>query len=31
MRKAKTPDVWLESWKRTETMFKESGVYYGFI
>jgi dCMP deaminase len=31
MRKAKTPDIWLESWKRTETMFKESGVYYGFI
>ena len=31
MRKAKTPDVWLDSWKRTETMFKESGVYYGFI
>jgi len=31
MRKAKTPDVLLESWKRTETMFKESGVYYGFI
>ena len=31
MRKAKTPDVWLESWKRTETMFKESGVYYGCI
>ena len=31
MRKAKAPDVWLESWKTTETMFKESGVYYGFI
>jgi dCMP deaminase len=31
MRKAKTQDIWLESWKRTETMFKESGVYYGFI
>ena len=31
MRKAKAPDIWLESWKTTEKMFKESGVYYGFI
>ena len=31
MRKAKAPDIWLESWKTTEQMFKESGVYYGFI
>jgi dCMP deaminase len=30
MRESIVPDIWLESWKKTEQMFKESGVYYGF-
>ena len=30
MRESFVPDIWLESWKKTEQMFKESGVYYGF-
>ena len=31
MRKQVPEDRWLESWMRSREMFKEAGVYYGFI
>ena len=31
MRKQVPEERWLDSWMRTKAMFKEAGVYYGFI
>ena len=31
MRKQVPEERWLDSWTRTKAMFKEAGVYYGFI
>ena len=31
MRKQVPEERWLDSWTRTKVMFKEAGVYYGFI